>query len=82
MRCFRCHTKMERDRYTHTATCPKCGRVAHYKTRAEKKESQRLEDEAIMSFLKECWATFWENITTIVSTIVVLIIFILLVFNK
>lgn len=82
MKCPRCHVTMNKDYDTRTATCPMCGKVKHYRTNADKKESQRLEDEAIMSFLKECWATFWENITTIVSTIVVLIIFILLVFNK
>lgn len=37
MKCKKCHTAMEKDSASRTATCPCCGRTVHYRTKAEKR---------------------------------------------
>lgn len=79
MRCPKCDVTMEKDPYTRTAKCPLCGKVKHYKTRGDKNREKKIDDELALSFLKECWSTLWEKITTIVTLIVFLVLAILFV---
>lgn len=37
MKCKKCHTTMEKDPASRTATCPCCSRTVHYRTKAEKR---------------------------------------------
>ena len=39
VKCYRCHTTMEKDSFSRTATCPCCGRTVGYRTRSEKRGS-------------------------------------------
>lgn len=37
VKCHKCHTTMEKDSYSRTATCPCCGRTVSYRTKSEKR---------------------------------------------
>lgn len=37
MKCLKCHTTMNKEEYSRTATCPSCGRTVHYRTKSEKR---------------------------------------------
>lgn len=39
MKCWKCHITMDKNEYLRTATCPRCGRCVHYRTKSEKRHS-------------------------------------------
>ena len=46
VKCYKCHTRMIKDEYSRTATCPCCGRTVKYRTKAEKKAANNTDTDS------------------------------------